>query len=113
MGRSDALRDKIQKLGSKQKLGALIKYADNPDDDVRMAVAIAMGLIPTYDSGMALIPLLRDASPQVRAAAATSAADIHAKHCEEYVKKLAFADSDPNVRQVAKQAFDNLKDTVV
>ena len=74
MGRSDALRDKIQKLGAKQKLGALIKYADNPDDDVRMAVAIAMGLIPTYDSGMALIPLLRDTSPQVRAAAATAAA---------------------------------------
>ena len=47
MGRSDALRDKIQKLGAKQKLGALIKYADNPDDDVRMAVAIAMGLIST------------------------------------------------------------------
>ena len=113
MGRSDALRDKIQKLGSKQKLGALIKYADNPDDDVRMAVAIAMGLIPTYDSGMALIPLLRDSSPMVRAAAATAAADIHAKHCEEYVKKLAFADSDPNVRMVAKQAFDKLKDSVV
>jgi hypothetical protein len=113
MGRSDALRDKIQKLGAKQKLGALIKYADNPDDDVRMAVAIAMGLIPTYDSGMALIPLLRDTSPQVRAAAATAAADIHAKHCEEYVKKLAFADSDPNVRMIAKQAFDKLKDTVV
>ena len=46
MGRSDALRDKIQKLGAKQKLGALVKFADNPDDDVRMAVAIAMGLIP-------------------------------------------------------------------
>ena len=113
MGRSDALKDKIQKLGSKGKLSALLKYADNSEDDVRMAVAMAMGMIPSYESGMALIPLLRDSSPMVRAAAATSAAEIHAKHCEEYVKKLAFADSDPNVRMVAKQAFDKLKDSVV
>ena len=113
MGRTDALRDKIQKLGSKGKLSALLKYADNSEDDVRMAVAMAMGMIPSYESGMALIPLLRDSSPMVRAAAATSAAEIHAKHCEEYVKKLAFADSDPNVRNVAKAAFDRLKTSVV
>ena len=34
MGRTDALKDKILKLGSKQKLGALVKFADNPEDDV-------------------------------------------------------------------------------
>ena len=113
MGRTDALKEKIQKLGTKGKLGALTKYADSSEDDVRVAVAMAMGMIPTYETGMALIPLLRDSSPMVRAAAATSAAEIHAKHCEEYVKKLAFADSDPNVRQVAKAAFDRLKDSVV
>ena len=112
MGRTDALKDKILKLGSKQKLGALLKFADSQEDDVRMTVAMAMGMCPTYEAGMALIPLLRDSSPMVRAAA-TAAADIHAKHCEEYVKKLAFADSDPNVRQVAKAAFDKLKDSVV
>jgi GTP1/Obg family GTP-binding protein len=49
----------------------------------------------------------------VRASAATAAADIHAKHCEEYVKKLAFADNDPNVRQAAKSAFDRLKSSVI
>ena len=76
-------------------------------------MAIALGTIPTYDSGMALIPLIRDNSPMVRAVAATSAADINAKHCLEYVRKLAFADNDPNVRQVAKNAFDRLKDSVV
>ena len=113
MGRTDALKDKILKLGSKQKLGALLKYADSQEDGVRMTVAMAMGMCPSYESGMALIPLLRDSSPMVREAAATAAADIHAKHCEEYVKKLAFADSDPNVRQVAKAAFDKLKDSVV
>lgn len=113
MGKADALRGKIQKLGQKQKLSALIKYAGDSDPDVRTEVAIAMGMISTYESGMALIPLLRDSSPMVRAAAATSAADINAKHCEEYVKKLAFADADPNVRQVAKAAFDRLKTSVV
>ena len=80
MGRTDALKDKILKLGSKQKLGALLKYADSQEDDVRMTVAMAMGMCPSYESGMALIPLLRDSSPMVRAAAATAAADIHAKH---------------------------------
>ncbi len=113
MALADALKDKILKLGAKQKLGAIIKYTDNPNAEVRMTVAMAMGMIPTYDSGMALIPLLRDPDPMVRASAATAAADIHAKVCEEYVKKLAFADNDPNVRQVAKKAFDKLKDSVV
>ena len=113
VARSDAIIDKVRKLGAKQKLGALLKFASDADPSVRAEVAIAMGMIPTYDSGMALIPLLRDADPMVRAAAATSAAEINAKHCEEYVKKLAFADSDPNVRQVAKAAFDRLKTNVV
>ena len=113
MGRTDAIKDKILKLGAKQKLSAVIKFADNSEDDVRVAVAIAMGMIPSYESGMALIPLLRDSSPAVRAAAATAAADIKAKHCEEYVKKLAFADADPTVRQIAKAAFDKLRDNVV
>ena len=38
---------------------------------------------------------------------------VLSKHCLEYVKKLAFADNDPNVRQVAKRAFDKLKDSVI
>ncbi|MBO4408212.1 MAG: HEAT repeat domain-containing protein [Clostridiales bacterium] len=113
MAKIDAIREKIQKLGRKQKLKDLIKYLEVNDDEVRLEVAIALGQIKTYESGMALIPLLRDPSPMVRAAAATSAADIDAKHCEEYVKKLAFADNDPNVRNIAKQAFDRLKTSVI
>ena len=42
MGRTDAIKDKILKLGAKQKLSAVIKFADNSEDDVRVAVAIAM-----------------------------------------------------------------------
>jgi len=113
MSRVDSLRGKIMKLAQKGKLDGLIKLSGDSDQAVRTEVAIAMGQIRTYESGMALIPLLRDSSPSVRAAAATSAADIGAKHCEEYVKKLAFADSDPNVRQIAKNAFDRLKDRIV
>ena len=113
MAFSDALKDKILKLGSKQKLGAILKYVNNPSEDVRMTVAIALGMIPTYDSGMALINLLRDTSPIVRASAAEAAAAIHAKNCEEYVKKLAFQDPDPNVKQVARKAFDKLRDSVL
>ena len=113
MAFSDTLQEKIMKLGSKQKLGAVIKHINNPDDDVRMTVAMALGMIPTYESGMALIELLRDKSPMVRASAAEAAADIQAKNCEEYVKKLAFEDPDPNVKQVAMKAFEKLKDNVV
>ena len=113
MAFSNGLRDKILKLGSKQKLGAVLKYADNPDDDVRMAVAMALGMIPTYDSGMALIEMLRDPSPFVRASAAESAATINAKHCVEYIRNLAFSDPAPNSRMVAKKAFDKLKDSVL
>ena len=113
MAFNDGLKDKILKLGAKQKLGAILKYANNPSEDVRMAVAMALGMIPTYDSGMALIPLLRDQSTMVRSSACEAAAKIKAKHCEQYVKKLAFADPDPDVRQIAKRAFDQLKDPVI
>ena len=109
MARDDALKDKIIKLGNKQKINAVAKYSDHPNPDIRMTVAMTLGMIPTYDSGMALIPLLRDTDPMVRASAATAAA----KHCVEYVKKLAFADNDPNVRQAAKSAFDRLKSSVI
>ena len=78
MAFNDGLKDKILKLGAKQKLGAILKYANNPSEDVRMAVAMALGMIPTYDSGMALIPLLRDQSAMVRASACEAAAQIHA-----------------------------------
>ena len=110
MAFADALKDKILKLGSKQKLDAIIKYAGHSSEDIRITVAIALGMIPTYDSGMALIPLLRDQSPMVRASACESAAAIHAKVCEEYVKKLAFTETELNVKQVAKKAYDQLKD---
>ncbi len=113
MAFSNSLRDKILKLGTKQKLGAVVKYIDDPNDDVRMTVAMALGMIPSYDSGMALIDLLRDPSPLVRASAAEAVSAIHAKNCEEYVKILSFQDPDPNVRQIAKKAFDKLKDRVV
>ena len=112
MALTDVLKDKILKLGQKQKLDAIIKYANNPSEDIRITVAIALGMIPTYDSGMALIPLLRDTSPMVRASACEAAASIHAKVCEEYIKKLAFTETDPNVKQVAKRAFDQLRDKV-
>ena len=112
MARIDAIRDKVQKLGRKQKLDALMKYSNDSDEAVRTEAAIAIGMISSYEAGMALIPLLRDSSPMVRAAAATSAADINAKHCEEYVKKLAFTETDPNVKQVARRVFDQLKDRV-
>lgn len=112
MALTDALKEKILKLGSKQKLNAVTKYSSHSSEDIRMTVAIALGMIPTYDSGMALIPLLRDKSPMVRATACESAAAIHAKICEEYVKKLAFTETDLHVKQVAKKAYDQLKDRV-
>ena len=112
MALADALKEKILKLGSKQKLDAVVKYANNPNEDIRITVAIALGRIPTYDSGMALIQLLRDSSPMVRATACESAVAIRAKHCEEYIKKLAFTETDPNVKMVARKAFDQLKDRV-
>ena len=112
MAFADALKEKIMKLGSKQKLDAIVKYLNNPDEEIRITVALALGMIPTYDSGMALIPLLRDTSPMVRATACESAAAIRAKNCEEYVKKLAFTETDPNVKQVARKAFDQLRDKV-
>ena len=59
---NDILKDKILKMGNKQKLDPVVKYVKHPDEDIRVTVATALGMIPTYDSGMALITLLRDSS---------------------------------------------------
>ena len=113
MAFGDGLKDKIIKLGGKGKIDSIVKYIGNPSEDVRVAVAMALGMIPTYDSGTALIPLFRDQAPMVRAAAAEAAADINAKHLTEYVKRLAFEDEDPNVQKTARRSFEKLKDKVV
>ena len=36
MAFNDALKEKILKLGSKQKLDAIVKYLNNPSEDIRM-----------------------------------------------------------------------------
>jgi hypothetical protein len=40
MARDDALKDKIIKLGNKQKVSALLKYLDHPNHDIRVTVAL-------------------------------------------------------------------------
>ncbi len=109
MARIERMIEKIDKLGKKQNIGALVKMVDDPDDEVRAAVARSLGQVPTYESGMQLIPLLRDAVPAVRAAAAESVGNINAKHCEEYLKKLTYADPDPEVRAVAHSAYEKVR----
>lgn len=113
MARIERVVEKIDKLGKKQNLDALVKMADDADDEVRAAVAQALGQIKSYESGTHLIPLLRDTSSIVRAAAAEAVGNINAKHCEEYVKKLAFADADPSVRQVARESLDKIRTRII
>ncbi len=113
MARIERVVEKIEKLGKKHNLGALSKMVDDPDDEVRVAVARSLGQIPTYEAGMQLIPLLRDAASPVRAAAAESVALINAKHCEEYLKKLAYSDPDPDVRVVAREAYDKIRTPII
>lgn len=113
MARIERVVEKIEKLGKKQNLGALIKMVDDPDDEVRAAVANALGHIKSYDAGTQLIPLLRDISSSVRVSAAEAVGNIDAKHCEEYVKKLAFADADPVVRHTAREALDKIRTRII
>jgi HEAT repeat protein len=113
MARIERVIEKIEKLGKKHNLGALDKMIDDPDDEVRAAVAKALGQINSYEAGMQLIPLLRDSVPAVRAAAAESVAQINEKHCEEYLKKLAFSDPDPDVRVVAHRAYEKIRTPVI
>ena len=40
----DSTKDKILKLGSKQKLVAILKHVNNPNEDIRIAVATALGM---------------------------------------------------------------------
>jgi len=113
MARIERVIEKIDKLGKKHNLSALIKMIDDPDDEVREAVAKSLGQIKTYEAGTQLIPLLRDSVPAVKAAAAEAVGLIGAKQCEEYVKKLAYADTDPEVRRIAHEAYNKIRTPVI
>jgi len=113
MARIDGIKKKLAKYVKKEDLDGVLIYAEDQDPDVRYEVVVALSQLPSYDTGMSLIPFLRDPSPMIREVACSAVAEIMAKNCEEYVRKMAFEDPDARVRIAAKAAYDMMKDSVV
>lgn len=113
MARIERVLEKIDKMGMKQNIAALSKMMTDPDDEIREAVAKAFGQINTYESGTQLNSLLRDDVSAVKLAAIYSIGKINAKQCEEYIKKLAYSDHDPDVRSAALEVFNVIRTPVL
>lgn len=86
--------------------------ADDPDDQVRKAVAESLGAMETPDSAGVVVRLLRDASWIVRAHAARALGDLQRVDHAGGIARL-LADNEWWVRLAARESLVTLGDDVV
>lgn len=109
--REDGLRlDAIRAMGHSGEprwLSRLLGAAEDPDPEVRKAVAKASGEIPDYASVPALVDMLDDESVDVRLAAIAALGELGGDEAREGLF-YAIEDKRPEVREAASLALAEL-----
>lgn len=104
--------NKIEKWAKKNNAGKLLKALNSEEKDIRLALARALGTFVSEDSVNGLVALLRDTDPEIRSAAAESLGKVGNSRSVEFVRYLVNNDSDENVRRIASEALNVLKEKV-
>ncbi len=100
---------KIEKWTKRKKTAKLLKAMSSEEKDIRLALAKALGTIENEDSVNGLVGLLRDVDPEIRVAAIESLRNVGNNRSTEFVRYLVNNDNDENVRKVASEALNILK----
>jgi len=101
--------DKIAKWGENKKAAKLVKAAGTRKENLRLAVAKAMGNVDDEQVFNILITFLRDRNPEIRIAAMESLQKINNKNAIEHVRGL-INDSDTKVSEKAREVLKALHD---
>lgn len=104
--------EKLQKWASKKKTPKLIKTLSSSDVNIRVATIKALGLIKNEDSMNALIPLLNDPLPEIRASAAEALGNVGIARSLEFIRQLWLNEENELVREKAKWAMNQIKSQV-
>lgn len=87
----------------------LARHQDDPDEEIRVAVAVGLGTAaPSADQYAALETLSRDANPIVRTAAAASLGRVESVASSSRLEELA-KDDDPDVRAAAVDSLRTVR----
>lgn len=96
---------KVEKSIQKKKEGELIKLAHDKDQEVRLAAIAGMGQVGSGDSFNNLVTFLRDPSPAIRAASATSLGLLRDNHADADLRHRLESEKDEQVISAIKSAL--------
>ncbi len=99
--------EKIAKWGQSGKAAKLVKAAGTRKENLKLALAKAMGNVKDEQTFNILITYLRDRNPEIRIAALESLEKINSKNAIEHVRGL-INDPDPKVSEKARSVLKAL-----
>ena len=104
--------EKVEKAIEKGKEKALIKLAQDKDEEIKLAAIAGMGKIGKDDSFNAMVPdMLTDGDPKARAAAALALGEMKNEHASAHLRYYLEREKDPSVINALKKAISNLNGT--
>lgn len=99
---------KIEKLGEKNKVDKLKKFADSKDSKIRLAVAKALGNCKGDEAFNLLVLCLRDPDLEARAAVIESIGKLHDPRAMEHLRRQMEKEDDENIIKTIEQAIKNI-----
>ena len=98
--------DKVEKAIEKGKEAALIKLAQDKDEEIRLAAIAGMGKIGKDDCFNFIVPdMLTNDDPKIRAAAATALGEMDNEHASAHLRYYLEREKDATVITAMKNAI--------
>lgn len=98
--------EKVEKAIEKGKEVALIKLAQDKDEEVRLAAIAGMGKIGKDDSFNFIVPdMLTNDDPKVRATAAEALGNMDNEHASAHLRYYLEREKDPTVIAAMRNAI--------
>ena len=96
--------EKVEKAIEKGKEAALIKLAQDKDEEVRLAAIAGMGKIGKDDSFNFIVPdMLTNDDPKVRATAAEALGNMDNEHASAHLRYYLEREKDPTALRVSRE----------
>ena len=102
--------EKIQKYVAKGKESRLLKLTHDKDQEVRMAAIAGLGQVGKDDGFNALITMMTDPSPEIRAASARALGVMKNEHAKAHLAYRLEHETDERVIGAIKETIAALRE---